>query len=213
MTVPAPADQTATCGRKAGRPRSQAIDDAVIAATLDILLEAGVSGLSIDAVAAHAGVARTTVYRRWATMDLLIVDAVATLYAPVEPLVGASLRDDLLAFVGATRATFEGSIAGQLIPRLLVDDLEPSCIEGIKERVIAPRRQVLLARLARAQEDGEIASGTDLDVVADLIVGPTIWRFMTRRLYGPVDADYSGHLIDIVLQGAGSSDADRVNRQ
>ena len=196
-TVPAGA-----CARPVGRPRSADIDRAVIEATLEVLQECGVRGLSIDAVAVRAGVARTTVYRRWPTKDQLIVDAVATLYAPVAEPPGIDLRDDLLTFLAATRATFEGSVAGRLLPRLLVEDVDPACIERLRDSVIAPRRQLLLDRLQKAVDDGEIVAGTDVEVIADLLVGPTIWRFMTRRILGPVDPSYGERLVDIVLGGA-----------
>jgi AcrR family transcriptional regulator len=197
--------------RKAGRPRSTDIDKSVIDATLEVLLEGGVNGLSIDAVATRAGVARTTVYRRWKSKDQLIIDAVETLYAPVEVLPGHSLREDLFTFMAATRATFDGSVAGRLLPRLLIDDIDATCIEGIRDRVIAPRRALLMSRLELAVAEGEVIADADLDVVADLIVGPLIWRFMTRRLYGTVDADYGARLIDIVLGGVLTADAVRVN--
>ena len=73
--------------RPPGRPRSERAEKAIIGATLDLLIEeAGVVGVTIEAVAARAGVGKSTIYRRWANKEALIVDALATLKEPVPPL-------------------------------------------------------------------------------------------------------------------------------
>src|SRR3954451_25328604 len=90
--------------RPPGRPRSERAEKAIIDATLDLLVEeAGVAGVTIEAVAARAGVGKTTIYRRWANKEALIVDALATLKAPIPELTGLSAREDLLAFTRAVR--------------------------------------------------------------------------------------------------------------
>src|SRR5215831_11164328 len=92
-----------------GRPRSPAADEAILDATVDLLAEQGFLGLSIEAVAARAGVAKTTIYRRWPTKDDLLMDAIACLkHAHPEPQ-GESLRDDLIDMISRMRdAWFEG---------------------------------------------------------------------------------------------------------
>src|SRR5437879_4279834 len=83
--------------RPPGRPRSERAEKAIIEATLDLLVEeAGVAGMTIEAVASRAGVGKTTIYRRWANKEALIIDALATLKGPVPPLAGVSVRDDLI---------------------------------------------------------------------------------------------------------------------
>src|SRR6059058_3780324 len=90
-----PADQE----RKApGRPRSARADEAIIDAVLDLLADGTpAETLSIEAVAARAGVGKATIYRRWSNKESLIVDAVATVKGELPKLAGESLRDDLVA--------------------------------------------------------------------------------------------------------------------
>src|SRR5687768_10175832 len=93
----APADPD----RKApGRPRSARADEAIIEAVLALLAD-GVSAdqLSIEAVAARAGVGKATIYRRWSNKEALLVDAVASLKGPLPELAGVSVREDLLTLL------------------------------------------------------------------------------------------------------------------
>src|SRR5690242_3897693 len=92
---------TADQDRKApGRPRSARVDEAIIEAVLELLAEGvPVEALSIEAVAARAGVGKATIYRRWANKDALLVDAVAALKGPLPELAGESLRDDLVTLL------------------------------------------------------------------------------------------------------------------
>src|SRR3954454_12876755 len=101
VSVQEPADQD----RKApGRPRNAQADRAIIQAVLD-LLSAGQSAdaLSIEAVAAKAGVGKATIYRRWANKEALLVDAVATMKGPLPVPLGESVRDDLVMLVAGMR--------------------------------------------------------------------------------------------------------------
>ena len=88
--------------RPAGRPRSEKAERAIIEATLDLIGEGmGVSELSIEAIASRAGVGKTTIYRRWSNKEDLVVDALATLKAPMPRLSGTSVRDDLISWLEA----------------------------------------------------------------------------------------------------------------
>lgn len=78
---------------RTGRPRSAAADAAILAATRDALVELGWSKLTMGDVSARAGVAKTTLYRRWAGKNELVVDAVAELFDALElPDRGSSKR-------------------------------------------------------------------------------------------------------------------------
>ena len=74
-------DSGAGASRRPGRPRSEEADRAIIDAALDLFAESGAGGLCIEAVAARAGVGKSTIYRRWPGKEDLLVDALATLKA------------------------------------------------------------------------------------------------------------------------------------
>src|SRR5919108_1899012 len=92
-------------GRAPGRPRSERAEKAILEATLDLLAEeSGVAGVSMEAVAARAGVGKTTIYRRWPNKEALIVQALASMKAPLPEPAGVSVREDLLAIARALKA-------------------------------------------------------------------------------------------------------------
>src|SRR5437764_1460247 len=114
VTTSLPADQE----RKApGRPRSARADEAIIEAVLDLLADGTpAESLSIEAVAAKAGVGKATIYRRWANKEALLVDAVASLKGELPRLAGESVRDDLIALlrpVGTPSHTRVGAVEAQ----------------------------------------------------------------------------------------------------
>src|SRR6478752_9758109 len=86
--------------RPAGRPRSARAEKAIIEATLDLMGEGmSLAELSIEAIAARAGVGKTTIYRRWSNKEDLIVDALAQLKPPLPEMRGRSVREDLIGYL------------------------------------------------------------------------------------------------------------------
>src|SRR5215510_2614841 len=83
-----------------GRPRSARADEAIIEAVLDLLAEGTpAEALSIEAVAARAGVGKATIYRRWSNKEALLVDAVASVKGEPPRIAGESVRDDLVTLL------------------------------------------------------------------------------------------------------------------
>src|SRR5262245_40594976 len=92
--------------RTAGRPRSTRAHEAIIDAVLDLLAEGTPLGdVSIEAIAAKAGVGKATIYRRWAGKNELLIEAVKTLKTvqPIPP--SGSVRDDLVRMITLNNAT------------------------------------------------------------------------------------------------------------
>src|SRR3954454_15687844 len=87
-----------------GRPRSARVDEAIVEAVFE-LLSSGQSAdaISIEAVAAKAGVGKATIYRRWPNKEALLIDAVATMKGPLPVPLGESVRDDLVMLVAGMR--------------------------------------------------------------------------------------------------------------
>ena len=87
-----------------GRPRSERADRAIIDAALSLFAEPGPEGLCIEQVAARAGVGKATIYRRWPGKEDLLLDAIATLQAPLPEPRGVSVREDLVTLLSAMAA-------------------------------------------------------------------------------------------------------------
>src|SRR3954470_12330232 len=139
--TPRPGVATEGAQRAPGRPRSARADQAIVDATLTMLSEEGYRSLSMEAVAARAGVGKATLYRRWSSKEQLVVDAIAQVQETPVPLRGKSVRDDLVVLVDAVRRKGQHTLAGRILPRLISEAQDfPELMRRYREQVIAPRR-------------------------------------------------------------------------
>src|SRR5947209_17062892 len=108
MTVPAqPSPERPNRG---GRPRDPSRDGVIRAAILRLLADVGYGALTMDAVAAEAGVGKATIYRRWRTMEELVVDTIAGIQEPATPPDTGSLEEDLRRLLHQLVATITGPV-------------------------------------------------------------------------------------------------------
>ena len=154
-----------------GRPRDQAIDDAVLAAAREHLARHGYEAMSVAAVAADAGTTRPAVYRRWPTKADLAVAAIASLpEAAPQPRTGdheADLRAELAAFArGVGRP---GGVS--LVGAMLQDGTDPELRARYRELVVAPRRARLRAIVADAVADGTLPADADVELAVASCTG------------------------------------------
>lgn len=185
--------------RPPGRPRSAALDGKILDATVTRLNRGGYAQLRVADIAADAGVAKTTLYRRWPSKELLVADAVRRVY---DDRVGAvdtgDLRTDLLTLV---RESYDVLTAGP--GRVLEDLVRQSAssreLAAVVRSTNDARRRALHAALNRGVARGEVDPSVQHELVIDLLVGP-IW---TRRLV--TDGSLTGAdleaIVDITLRG------------
>ena len=155
-----------------GRPRDAAVDDRILLATFEQLVEVGYSGLSIEAVAAAAGVAKTSIYRRYPTKRDLVVAALGeeTPFSP--PPIDMPSHAALGAFVRQAIHMLIESGAVRILGSLLVEEQrEPGILEVFRERILGPRRGMVEAMLRRGIERGEIRADIDPLVVTEMVAG------------------------------------------
>lgn len=204
MIVTPAADPSA--GRAPGRPRSATAEQAIVDATLALLVEGGVGGLSVEAVAARAGVGKATIYRRWTGKDSLIIDALARLDADVPPrLPGVSLRDDLVILLEHVRRKSTSTLAGQILPRMVAEArCHRELMAGYREKVVAPRRARVRQVLRAGVERGEIRADLDLELLVDLLVAPLMYRLLMRPDDRPLPRELPAAVVDAVLAGIGT---------
>jgi AcrR family transcriptional regulator len=188
--------------RRPGRPRSQAADEAILDATVDLLAEQGYLGLSVEAVAARAGVAKTTIYRRWPTKDHLLMDAVACIKGSHPEPPGGPVRDDLIYMLTRMRdAWFKGRF-GRLMAQLAADGLErPELYRQGRDRFVAPRRAQMRRVIERGIAEGGIRGDVDKDWVISLLVAPIISAALTHQ--DALPRRQLEFIVDTVLAGVG----------
>jgi AcrR family transcriptional regulator len=168
----APADQDR---KNPGRPRSARADEAIVEAVLALLSD-GVTAeaLTIEAVAAKAGVGKATIYRRWANKDALLIDAVAALKGPLPQIGGVSVREDLLTLMRPIGRSTISSRTAAVLPCLIPELKRSPKLAAVYQKVLEPRRQLVRDVLRRGIDAGELRADLDLDVVGALLVGPML---------------------------------------
>lgn len=186
---------------KRGRPRDARCDQAILQATLDLLAEAGAGGLSIDGVAARAGVGKATIYRRWSSKEALLLEALGTGTATLVSPDTGSLRGDLDEYFAALIDRFRQNEGSDVLPHLIAAACYDPEVRVSLDAYLNARQRPLRQILQRAQQRGEIAAAVDLKVIVDVLVGPVVYRqLMTRNR---VDKAFARKLLDLVLTQAG----------
>ncbi len=204
MNVDIPAetgDRTAGGAAPRGRPRSQAADRAILAATVELLAERGLAAMSIEEVAARAGVGKATIYRRWPSKGLLALDAFVASFQEQQPLPDTgTLRGDLLdalhAWVRAVTRTPTGRMLADLIAEAQHD---PELRAAWRDRVMEPLRVQHRIMLDRAIARGEIPPSVDREVVLDLFFGAAQHRLLLGHL--PMTEHFIHEVVDVILDG------------
>jgi len=186
--------------RPAGRPRSPAAELRIRDAALALLTERGIGGFSVEAVAARAGVAKTTIYRRWPSKEEMIVAVVAGLKEPAGPAPGGSVRDELLHVLREIGRRDRSSGWGPLMARLVADAEEhPELVAAIWRRSVGPRRAYLGGILRRGVAEGLVRPDADLDLLVDMLVNPVVSRLRLKR--DPLTDAQLTQVVDIILTG------------
>jgi AcrR family transcriptional regulator len=189
--------------RKPGRPREERADRAIVDATLKLFAEDGYNALSVEAVAAQAGVSKATIYRRWPGKRELVLDALAALNdefpaAPDETWQQPT-RDLLVMALRHIANRDADSLSGRIMPRMMTYRVShPDLYEEYFERVIMPRRRWLFAVLRRGIERCEVRPDLDVELAAAAIVGPVMLQLHNS---GHPAADMPEKLMDILWPG------------
>jgi len=184
--------------RQPGRPRSEHARRAILRSTLRLLQHTGFPDLTIEAIAADAGVGKTTVYRWWPNKGALVVDAFASstetrLHFPDTGSVYRDVSLQMNQFLGILR-TRRGRIVAELLG---AGQSDPKLLEAFRERFLRPRRQEAYRTLRRGIERGELPRNLDLDLVLDILYGAMYMRFLIR--HDELSASYVEEVCRLVL--------------
>ena len=188
-------------GAPRGRPRSAEADRAILTATVDLLAERGLAAMSIEEVAARAGVGKTTIYRRWPSKGLLALDAFVISFRAEQPRPDTgTLRGDLLSALHAWVRAVTQTAMGPLLTGLIAEAQHDAELRGAwRDRVLEPMRTQHRVMLDRAIERGEIPATVDRDVVLDLFFGAAEHRLLLGHL--PMTGEFIADVVDVILAG------------
>ncbi|MGI5492939.1 TetR/AcrR family transcriptional regulator [Microtetraspora malaysiensis] len=191
-----------------GRPRDTQVDERVLRIAAALIFERGYAGLSIDEVAEQAGVAKTTLYRRWPTKDHLAVAVVARLQADDEITDTGDIRVDLVNYMEKiaaglnrmrTAGGHEGPSAGA-VGELVAAAARHEDIGQLTREQYAKRNTIALALIERARVRGELRADLDAEALFDQLAGALYYRVMITG--APVDRAYAERLVSSALEGS-----------
>ncbi|HEX8003178.1 MAG TPA: TetR/AcrR family transcriptional regulator [Mycobacteriales bacterium] len=183
-----------------GRPRNADADDAIVDATLALLSEEGFDRLAMDAVAARAGVAKATIYRRWPSKEALVIDAVARRTDPFPEVATGTIRDRLVSLLAGILGMSRTG-AGRLLPCMVgATATNPPLAEHYRAQILEPRRNRMRQMVRMAVAKGELRRGVDVDDAIDLLIGALLYRIVFAGPDGVAD-DVPGRLVDAALRG------------
>lgn len=198
-------ENPAPTARARGRPRSARTDRAILDAARRLLEAGPVSALTMEAVAAEANVAKTTLYRRYRSKESLALAVLAEMarqQVPVPDL--GDTRSELVHAVHDTARTMTTTIAGRTIRGLVAalgDD--PQLADEYRETLVALRRREMARVVQRGIARGDLPDSPRLALIGELLVGPLFWRLLMTG--DPLDEQFAADLVDAVLGGLGAA--------
>ncbi|SDT79944.1 TetR/AcrR family transcriptional regulator [Actinoplanes derwentensis] len=176
--------------------RSERSRKAVLDAALTLLGETGYTGLTIEAVAARAGVGKQTIYRWWRGRGEIVLDALADQLGAAGPQALPNTGDldaDLRAVVRATVAELADPKLSEITRALTVESLtSENFADQVRDRILRPQLDTIKERLC-----GHVRADVDLDQAVELFVGPMYHRWMLRT--GPLTDEYADGIVDLAL--------------
>ncbi|MEV0702449.1 TetR/AcrR family transcriptional regulator [Saccharopolyspora sp. NPDC050389] len=184
--------------------RSERSRVAILTAARELIAEVGYAKLSIEAIAARAGVGKQTIYRWWPSKGAVVFDSLLALSegADGEGIVLPDTGDveaDLKTVLRATAAEFadpEFEAPIRALNSEIINDAELAAI--YREKMAAPVEEAKKERLRSAQRAGQIAADADLDLFLDVLYAPLAQRWLLRS--GPLDDAFADALVDAALR-------------
>lgn len=186
--------------RAPGRPRSDAAHDAILTAAIALVREVGYDAVTMDGIAARAGVGKATVYRRWAGKETLVADGIERIVAGFPAPDTGTVRGDLAVVMRYTMAMYADPATTALLSALVAAMARSAPIaDAVRRGFVGRWRDVVTAALERGVARGELRADADLALAIELIAGPLFHRFLITG--GAVDEALAHGVVDVVLRG------------
>ncbi|MFI5617594.1 TetR/AcrR family transcriptional regulator [Streptomyces sp. NPDC051567] len=188
-----------------GTRRNEASRKAILTSAFDLVGEVGFAKLSIEAIAARAGVGKQTIYRWWPSKGAVFFDAFLMLSEdqvsgyPALPDTG-DLEADLKSVLRATVGELNDPRYDEPMRALTTEIVhDPELAATYAERLREPMRRLKVDRLRKAQEAGQLDAGTDLDLAVEMLWGPLLNRWLQRT--EPLTVEYADLVVETALHG------------
>jgi AcrR family transcriptional regulator len=177
-------------------------DEALLEAAIEEFADPGYEGLTVEAVAARAGVGKATVYRRYpGKLDLVVAACKACAQVGRGVPDTGSARGDLRVIVGDLMSVLVDTPLGRALPMLVADRVRVPELDAEQRALVHEKRGRIKAVVERAIATGEMRSDVDVDLVVDACVGPVFYRFLVSG--APLDSSFTEGLVDGLLRAFG----------
>jgi AcrR family transcriptional regulator len=186
--------------RGRGRPQGDEVKTAILNAANELLEEEGFSGFTIEAVAARAGAARSTIYRWWPTRGALAMAGLLSATVPKIPYKWTtSPLSDMKRQMMLVADVYSGKV-GRIISAIVAQGQgDPNTLKALIDGFVLPRRNEAKLVLMRAIECGELRKDIDLEIVVDSLYGPIWYRMLVP--HAPLSPRWAAKLADQVFRG------------
>ena len=183
---------------RGGRPRDPSRDGVIRAAILSLLAEVGYGALTMDAVAAEAGVGKATIYRRWRTKEDLVADTIAEISrAEVTPADTGSLEGDLRGMLHTIVSVLNGPTGAATQALLSTVPHNPALAAAFRDGPAGVWAQAFQQIFSRAESRGELRPGLSGTVTAEAITAPFVQRWLVSGK--PVTNEYADEVLSQVV--------------
>jgi len=198
-------------GSATGRPRDSKATALILRTALELGEALGFDGLTVEGIAARAGVAKTTIYRRWPNVWGIVMDAVLAEMnraAPIQvrPTARASFTASMRLLARSYRGR-QGKLMRLLLGRAQMDE---RLRDAVQNRWVEPRREIARKIVLNGIEAGELRAGLDPDTVLDALYGPFYHRLLVPYENCAMSDAYIDRLIDTVFLGIERTESRRT---
>ncbi|HSU17473.1 TetR/AcrR family transcriptional regulator [Longimicrobium sp.] len=185
--------------RAPGRPRSEEAHDAILGAAVALIREVGYDAVTMEGIAAKAGVGKATVYRRWKEKETLVIEAIGRIVAAIPIPDTGGAEGDLMALMRAALGMYADPASGLLLSGLVAAMARSERIaHAVRTGFDATWRAAVRQVLERAVARGELRAGLDIRLATDVIGGPLFYRYLMSG--GPVDEPLAREIVSILLR-------------
>jgi AcrR family transcriptional regulator len=181
-----------------GRPRDPRTRAAILAAARTLLERGGLTAVTIEAIAAKAGVSRPTIYRYWPNAPAVAM--AAFLEASGAPAAGKTSRSPLAALRAQLHAVADAfaAPAGRSVAAMVAAaQSETELAKAFRNEFITSNRDAARLLLERCIAEQLVAPPADIDLALDLVFGPLFYRLLMG--HAPITRGFVDQLLDAVI--------------
>jgi AcrR family transcriptional regulator len=193
-------ERTRTVNTRRGRPRDERADRAILAAAIALIRDVGYDAVTMEGIAERAGVGKATLYRRWASKEPLVVDAIGGIMRDMTVPNTGSVAGDVRRLLRSASRMYEDPATRLLLSGLIAVMARSDAIAAaIRDGFVATWRAALREVLLRGIRRGDLQPSIDFVLAANLLSGPLLHRFLIDG--GRVDERFTRRVADTVLRG------------